>query len=154
MWAAREGDLKTIEVLLEAGANLHQKDKHGKTAFLLAAEGGKPEAIKKFLSLGFEATAADEYGGWTALIYAARYPEAVKVLIDAGAKVNAASKVLSMTPLFVAAQNGWAESVKVLIDAGADVNLANSDGITPLNRAIVGKHSEVIELLRKAGAKE
>ena len=154
MWAGLEGNLKIINTLLDAGANLHQKDKYGNTAFLLSAQGGKPEAIKKFLSLGFDANAADEHGGRTALIAAARSPEALKVLIEAGAKVNARQKVLSMTALFVAAQNGYTESVRVLIEAGADVTIPNSDGVTPLNRAIVGNHKEVIELLKKAGAKE
>lgn len=146
--------MKTIEILLDAGANLHQKDKYGKTAFLLAAEGGKPDAIKKFLSLGFDVNATDDYGGRTALIAAARSPEALKVLIEAGAKVNARQKVLSHTALCVASQNGWAESVKVLIEAGADVNIPDSDGRTPLNRAIIGKHTAVAELLKAAGGKE
>lgn len=154
MWAGREGNVEIIEILLAAGANLHQKDKYGKTAFLLAAQGGKPEAVKKFLALGFNANAADEYGGVTALTAASHSPQTLKILIDAGADVNARQKVLAMTALFVAAQNGNTESVKILIDAGADVNIANSDGITPLNRAIIGKHLGVIELLRKAGAKE
>jgi ankyrin repeat protein len=154
MWAGLKGDLKTVEILLDAGANLHQKDKYGNTAFLLAAQGGKSDVIKKFLSLGFDANATDDYSGRTALIAAARSPEALKVLIEAGAKVNARQKVLSHTALYVASQNGWAESVKVLIEAGADVNIPDSDGTTPLNRAIIGKHIQVIELLTNAGAKE
>jgi ankyrin repeat protein len=154
MWAALEGNLKTIETLLDAGANLHQKDKYGNTAFLLAAQGGKPGAIKKFLSLGFDANATDDYGGRTALIAAARSPEALKVLIEAGAKVNARQKVMLHTALYNAAQNGYTESVKVLIEAGADVNIPDFDGRTPLNRAIIGKHTAVVELLKAAGGKE
>jgi len=154
LWAGLEGNVRIIETLLDAGANLHQKDKYGNTAFLLAAQGGKPDAVKKFLSLGFDANATDDHGGRTALIAAARSAEALKILIEAGAKVNTQSRGLAHTVLLVAAQNGYTESVRVLIDAGADVNIPTSDGITPLNRAIVGKHKEVIELLLKAGAKE
>jgi ankyrin repeat protein len=154
MWAARDGNLKTIDILVDAGANLFQKDKFGKSAILFAAEGGKPEVIKKFLSLGFDANTADDYSGRTALIAAVRYPEAIKVLMEAGAKVNDRQTVLGMTALYVAAQNGWTDSVRVLIDAGADVNISDTDGQTPLNRAIVGKHTEVADLLRKAGAKD
>ena len=58
------------------------------------------------------------------------------------------------TALYNAAQNGYTESVKVLIEAGADVNIPDFDGRTPLNRAIIGKHTAVVELLKAAGGKE
>lgn len=154
MWAARDGNLKTVELLIDARANLHQKGKYGNTAFLLAAEGGKPDTIKKLLSLGFDVNATDDEGERTALIAAARYPETLKVLIKAGAKVNGRSRILSHTALYAAAMNGWAESVKVLIDAGADVNIPDFYGNTPLFVANTYKRAAVVELLQAAGGKE
>jgi ankyrin repeat protein len=156
LWAARDGNLKTIDLLLNAGANLYQKDKRGNTAFLLAAEGGKVENVRKFLELGFDPNSYSD-GGYTALSKAAQYPEVLKALIAAGAKVDLQIEhfgLKSCTALYAAAQNGYAESVKVLIKAGANVNIPDFDGRTPLNRALVGKHAAAVELLRAAGAKE
>lgn len=153
MWAAREGKVEIIDMLINAGANLHEKDADGRNVLLHAAEGGKPEAIRRFLELGFSANEMVESDGRTALITASRSAESLKILIEAGAKVNAVTKFLHFTALYIAAQNGYTESVKLLIDNGADVNLSDSDGRSPLNRAIAGKHQEVIDLLKKAGAK-
>lgn len=153
MWAAREGKVEIIDMLINAGADLHEKDAGGRNVLLHAAEGGKPEAIRRFLGLGFTANDLVESDGRTALIAASRSPESLKILIASGAKVNTLTKFLHFTALYVAAQNGYTESVKVLIDNGADVNLTDADGRSPLNRAIVGKHQEVIDLLKKAGAK-
>lgn len=153
--AARGASLAAVEMLLDAGANLHHKDKRGKTAFLLAAEGGKADTTKKLLTLGFDPNSYSE-GGYTALVGAARYPEMLKTLLSAGAKVNLQIPVgggQSMTALEVAAQNGWTESVKVLIDAGADPNLYYTPGALPLDKALRAKYTEIIEMLTKAGAK-
>jgi ankyrin repeat protein len=46
MYAASEGDLNIIKYLLERGADIHAKDKHGNTVLSAAKEGNHPEAIK------------------------------------------------------------------------------------------------------------
>jgi ankyrin repeat protein len=46
------------------------------------------------------------------------------------------------------------EVVKVLLAAKADVNKADSRGQTPLSRALYFNHTEVVALLRAAGATE
>ncbi|MCH7804350.1 MAG: ankyrin repeat domain-containing protein [Acidobacteria bacterium] len=54
--------------------------------------------------------------------------------------------------LIEAAKNGDTVSIKALLDAGADVNAKNEDGLTALWWA--AGHTEIVELLKKAGAKE
>ena len=49
-------------------------------------------------------------------------PEAVKVLLARGARVDAAEKTLGQTALMWAASENHAEVVKLLVEAGADVN--------------------------------
>jgi len=44
--------------------------------------------------------------------------------------------------------------VALLIDKGADVNAKDRDGKTPLSLAQEKGHNEIIELLKKRGAKE
>ncbi len=61
--------------------------------------------------------------------------EAMKVLLEAGAKVNAEGG--SMSPLHLAAAEGHVEAVKLLLEAGADVNdRSNWDEWTPLHVAV------------------
>ena len=59
------------------------------------------------------------------------------------------------TPLLVlAVKQGNLAMVETLIRHGADVDTKDPDGHTPLAVALERKNNEVVELLRKAGAKE
>ncbi len=90
--------------------------------------------------------------GGTALTWAAwlNYPEVVKVLLDRGAKVNAADAE-GRTALHEAI--GWGvETVRPLLDKGADVNARTKSGETPLMLAAAGNQPtgcqpEVVRLL-------
>ena len=90
--------------------------------------------------------------GGTALTWAAwlNYPEVVKVLLDRGAKVNAADAE-GRTALHEAV--GWGlETVRPLVDKGADVNARTKSGETPLMGAAAGNQPggaqpEVVRLL-------
>lgn len=87
------------------------------------------------------------------------HPEAVPVLINAGAKVEAQSS-LGYTPLHYLAVytvykhhfSSYNEAMKALTSAGADMNAADEDGSTPLHCACQRNNSIAIELLIKAGA--
>ena len=56
--------------------------------------------------------------------------------------------------LIEAAKNGDTVSIKALLDAGADVNVKGEDGYTALMFAANAGHTEIVELLKAAGAKE
>jgi len=51
-----------------------------------------------------------------------------------------------------AAGRGQIEVVQALLDGGADVSLKTGTGITASTAAAVAGHSEVVELLKQAGA--
>ena len=58
------------------------------------------------------------------------------------------------TPLHKAADDGFKGLVQELLEKGADVNATDNGGRTSLSLAEEKGHVEIVELLRKHGAKE
>lgn len=93
---------------------------------------------------------------------AAQKPEVVRLLIEAGANVNAAIRARKastmqdhgrITPLYNCSVNGNAEMAKLLLDAGASVNVhCQLQGITPLMNAAYYGHEEIVRLFLDFGA--
>ena len=135
---------------------------------ILEAGKNDPEQVKSLLTAynirnliehdkaNINAKASD---GTTLLMLAAAAgtPEVVKMLLDAGADVNA-KDVNGLTPLWAAVvfKSATPEVIKMLLDAGANVNdridTEHSDGMTPLIFAAIRSTPEVIKMLLDAGA--
>ena len=78
--------------------------------------------------------------------------DVVKVLIGAGANVNAANRLHGFSPLHCAAGAGSSEGVKMLLDAGARIDAKDKYGSIALHRASVGGDPETIRMLVEAGS--
>jgi ankyrin repeat protein len=80
--------------------------------------------------------------------------EAVKEYLAAGGDVNAKHDMLGLqlTPLYVAASQGYKEISELLIANGADVNPKDENVMAPLRVAAELGHKEVVELLIAKGA--
>jgi hemoglobin len=76
----------------------------------------------------------------------------VRVLVQAGAKVDAHDNVKSCTALHMAARRGNVEVAAALLDCGADIEARDSLGETPLRRSVNCNKIEVAELLLARGA--
>ena len=73
------------------------------------------------------------------------HTEIIQLLKDAGAQLYT---------LYEASKNGHTKVVKVLLAAkDINVNQANMSGNTPLDIATENNHTEIIQLLKDAGAK-
>jgi uncharacterized protein len=158
-----------VATLLKAGANPNIAQWNGETPLMTCAATGNVEGVKALLAKGADTAATEKKKGQTALMWAVaeKQPQVVKVLVDAGANVNARSKVIpnrepfsaksanvfgtsyepgvyfpkttgGFTPLLFAAQQGDLESAQILIAAGAKVDDPAPEEGTPL---VVAAHS-------------
>lgn len=75
-----------IEALIVAGSDVNARTREGRTALIMAAGYGTPEAVEALIRAGADLDVQDDYGA-NALINAARYgyPASVLALLDAGA---------------------------------------------------------------------
>ncbi len=151
MLAAFSGDEDSLELLLEAGADIAQSGSGGMTALMWAARGGCTAAVEVLLDGGMVNQA--DASGASALFHAvdSRVAASVQALVDAGAKVDHVTKK-GMTALMWAAENGDTAIIEVLLRAGAKIDRARPDGTTALIYAVNYGHTSSVKALLKAKA--
>ena len=148
--ALKKSDIKTVEKLIETGADVNAKDKDGGTALMYAARNGHTKTVEKLIELGADVNSKDKFGG-TALIWVARNgrTENVEKLVELGADVNARDNG-GWTALHWAA--GHTETVEKLVELGADVNARDKSGWTALMHAASNGRTKTVEKLVELGA--
>ncbi|MHC4750482.1 MAG: ankyrin repeat domain-containing protein [Planctomycetota bacterium] len=177
-YAARRGHKEVVELLLANGADVNARDRMSKTPVEHAMGGNHREIVQLLIYKGAdisplhfalymkdeaEARSLIEGGadvnrrtpyGTTPLDRAvvAGFRDIVELLIAKGANVNAKDN-WDWTPLHSAVY-GHKDIVEILIAKGANVNARDGGGRTPLWYAQEEGHNEIVELLRKHGAKE
>ena len=127
--AAKQGDIKEMQRLIAAGADVNAANQAGNTALLVAVKGYERDAAKLLLKRGANVNAANGKGE-TVLMYAAESGD---------------------TP--------GAEFVKLLLSKGANVHAKDKDGSTALDHAYAtgelggdaeASHGKVIAALKSA----
>ena len=159
MWAARRDDTESLNLLVQAGADVHLRNHRGMPALHHAARASREESVRLLLSAGADPRQLDTFGGWSALHQAAYSANPagvgkVKCLIQAGADPDAKTK-LGGTPLQRAAFTNNALVAKALLDNGADIRTVDNDGDSALFQSIRSQADDVTLLLlsRKADYK-
>lgn len=119
-----------------------------------AAQRGDIEAVRRLLREGADVNAA-QGDGMTALHWAAERGdgEMGEVLLYAGARVDAGTRIGHYTPLHLATRSAHAFMVELLLQAGSDPEARTSNsGSSPLHLAAGSGDAQVIGMLIDAGA--
>src|SRR5947208_3363330 len=129
--AVKAADLTVMRMLLDKGANAGLAIKNGGTPLMLAAGGGPARAQ--------EEEVVDKTGRADAV-------EVIKMILDAGADINAVNDQEN-TALHLAASKGNDAVVQYLASRGAKLDVKNKAGKTPLDLAMApgptGRYLEI-----------
>lgn len=126
IYYAQEGDYNKVELLLKAGVNPNKSWRNEKQ---------KKNIYALHNTAGFGE------------------PKMVQLLLDFNADINLLDEK-GESALIYAIQNSKIETVKILIEKGANINHKTKDNINPLYVATKKKNTEIISLLKDAGAEE
>lgn len=170
--ASLQGDLATVQKLVESGVDVNSTDEHGMGPLLTFT----PSVVEYLLSKGADPNRQRNENDAPVLVGVAymNNAECVRLLLEGGADSNAASEHTGETPLHscLAKQHDDASAVgqyaivQLLVEHGADPNRrtipgtttfnfwrdVRTRGETPLHRAAAYASEETIGLLLDAGA--
>jgi Ankyrin repeats (3 copies) len=145
--AVEHGNTKIVQIIIDAGADVNQRDGYGQS--LLMGATTRPEVTKLLLAAKADPNIVNEYKiGPLAAAAEQGQLEVVKMLLAAGAKVNQRNPY-GGTALSVAVMRGYKDVVKTLIDAGADVQRDKSDLLD-----LAKDHPEIKAMIEAAAKKK
>jgi truncated hemoglobin YjbI len=165
MHGTGDGDLMTdVQRRLKVEPSLASSRYGGGRTLLHDAAGHWSVAFAELLlGLGADPNATDDAGHAPLYTAGNRFVQApdrsqadggavVRLLVQAGADVNACGGVKACTALHMAARRGNVAVAEALIEAGAEIEARDDCGDTPLRRAVNCGQPEIAALLLSHGA--
>jgi ankyrin repeat protein len=154
--AAALGDLPGLRALLTADpAAVGSYSGDGWTPLHLAAAFAGPDAVRLLLERGANVQALSRNPQQNQPLHAALALsgdlETIRLLLDAGAQVNA-TQAGGFTPLHSAASAGRRDAAELLLARGADSSQADHQGNTPAHYARQRGHADLADWLNSAGS--
>jgi ankyrin repeat protein len=153
------GRADAIRALVAAGARLDALENDRYDAVTIAAVADDEPTLALLLGLGASAKQVTSRYDGTALIAAAHlgHDGVVRRLIAAGAPLDHVNNLgwTATIEAIILGDGGprHQRTLRALIDAGADLSIADRLGSTPLALAQSLRYPEMIEMLRRAGAR-
>ena len=161
MLAARRASGRAIELLMDRGADANAADQAGRTVLMIAVRQGAPAIVDYLLRHKADVNARDRSGRSVLLVaidapehfsyeHQEIYdPETVRMLIEQGGPINAASQY-GDTPLLAALRRHYWNVVELLLQHGADVTVRDRSGKTAVELAA---GTPVEQVVREAAGK-
>lgn len=157
--AAVDNNVESAKILIAHGANVEAvSEQQGSKPLHLAADANSIKVLSLLIQVGADIESTDDLGRRPLCRAAARHPEAVEILLDSGAEIDAREEVLHRTPLIVAAYSGCLGCARYLVRRGGDINARDDRGktalwyaATPESYSPVGG-PQLIEFLANSGA--
>ena len=165
IYAVIEKDITKLRDLLARGAKVNVRDESGKTALAYIRNSSENaqalEIARALIAAGAYVNLKDSIGMTVLMDAAYKYGDKdgklLKMLLAAGAEANAkdnyGTTVLMHAVHAATVDSALISNVKTLIRAKARVNKRNSLGQTALSIAIKSKGKELINVLKRAGAR-
>jgi ankyrin repeat protein len=143
--ASTKGKHDVARLLLEHSADANHPDVYGWAPLHLSSERGHEEIVRLLLDHGAD-TNRPENRGLTPLHLASLrgHNDIVQLLLDHGADANHPGS--GVTPLHVASEEGCNHVVQLSLNHGADANHSDSNGLTPLDHALLRDHNDTAVL--------
>jgi ankyrin repeat protein len=153
MAAIYKGDLSTVTMLIEAGAQLNTYDNQGNTPFMYAFYGDEKEDVVTYLLSHDPEVDTINQSNYTPLILASlnNHCHSMERLISHGVDIEAKGG-RGRTALMHAIQNERVEAVQLLLRNDADIETRDEIGFTPITLAAFVDNGSIIRALAKAGA--
>lgn len=161
-YAALGGLYRSVEYLLEAGADVNRADGIHNNALQASCISGSTETVRVLIDHGGQLNPEDGDQNALQITASTGNVEILRVLLEHGAPVDATDRA-SRTALYVASKNGHTNVVRTLLEYGADVNLHGIWG-TALEEACGGcfgtfspqaygsDHARIVRMLLDHGA--
>lgn len=144
--AAIDGNVKEIEKLLAAGADIEAKGAFGYTPLLWAVEKNHPQALDALLKAGADVKAKGFYQSALHIAALDGYIKIIDVLLKAGADIEV-KDFLGQTPVYKAIDSDDTKILDLLLKKKADLKVKDIFGRTPLHVATLFNKVDAVKLL-------
>ncbi|KAG9645619.1 purine and uridine phosphorylase, partial [Aureobasidium melanogenum] len=151
-WASELSHDKTVQMLLDSGADVNAVGGLYGNALLAASYKGCDKIVQMLLDRGADVNVQDgRYGNALQAASAEGFDKTVHMLLDSGADVNAGGGQYGGA-LQAASYRGYDKVVQMLLDRGTDVNTQGGHYGNALQAASRGGHEKMVQMLLDSGA--